>query len=390
MKSLSIFLLGTILGGAAASASLVYQYPFLIEAIARDITESRHLAQHRHDPDEDDDYEVIATAPDTSAPLPLRDAAPRDPASSPSRAPDSRIADVPPATGVPNVAPESTDTILAASPFAEITLPAPLDQSCALPPPKAGTRTIALGTYEGRKTNADITFDRAANGSASWLVDVEIASGDDPLWLVMSAFEPVIWNFQGEVDRIEHVVLVDGVSSAGALGLPEGRVTAMGRDCFTETRGPVFFTEISDSWQVLGAVEAAIGVEIDDIFAQYTLDRAALPEGALSVARRSAFREMPELHYVDPSDLVLTAAGQRPELLPGSIGIAQLIEAGALREKSGHERYEILTHIPALPSAARGEFTLARDVAPPSQIPFMACVRDWRGRPVQTDSPICR
>mgnify|MGYP006274802543 CR=1 FL=1 len=355
MKSLAIFLLGGILGAAAAGASLVYQYPSLIQAIARDITVARHLSQHRFDREEGDDYAVIEAAPDTSASPPRKD----------------------------------TGTLLAESPFAKTALPAPLDQTCTLPTPKAGTRTIAVGTYQGRATNTDITFDRAANRSASWLVDVEITAGNDPLWLVMSAFEPVIWNFQGEVDRIEHVVVVDGVSSAGALGLPEGHVTAMGEKCFTETRGPVYFSKVSESWQVLGAVEAAIGEEIDTIFAKYSLDRAVLPKGDLSRTGRSAFGEAPGLHHVDPSGLVLTAAGQRPEILPGPIGIAQLIESGKLRETSGHQSYEILSHMPALPPGVRGDFTLAKDVAPPSKLPFMACVRDWRGKPLEPDRAIC-
>lgn len=373
MKKLAIFLLGTTLGGVGATGAIYYTFPFLVPITIE-------AAQHTLMPGQYDEYGDPYG--DQMPPLPHHFADPDidEPAAyAPTPAPRQTSKPSPARAAKP--ASTSRDIETDPSRYAAVPLPAAASGSCELPTPSEDARMLAVGTYQGRGVNTDVTFPTAANGSATWNIDTRITDGDEPLWLVMSAFEPAIWSFKGDVDRVEHVVLVAGVSGVGASGLPEDRVSILPRDCFEGNRGPVYFTDISKSWNVLGVVEELAGRTTDEIFAQYNIDAITLPEGQMK-EQRPRYGEGPAINHINPETLVVSEEVTRPAVLPGEAGLQQLIEQGVIKQdRNSHQRYEIVKPIDALPRGLRGTFVVGKDMTPPKSSGFI-CLTDWRGKPI--------
>jgi hypothetical protein len=371
MKKLAIFLLGTTLGGIGATGAIYYTFPFLVPITIEAAQHALMQAQY-------DEYGDPLGDPMPPLPHHFADPAMDEPA---AYAPAPRQVSRPTPARAPKPAAASREVETDPSRYAAIPLPAATPGSCELPAPSDDALMLAVGTYQGNAVNADVTFSTAANGSATWEIDTQITEGDEPLWLVMSAFEPAIWSFDGDLDRIEHVVLVSGVSGAGTAGLPADRVSVLPRDCFEKNRGPVYFTEVSKSWNVLGVVEELAGRTTDTIFGQYNIDAITLPEGVME-EQRPRWNEPPTINYLDPETLVVSEDVTRPDVLPGEAGLHQLIKQGVIEEDTnGHERYKILKQIDALPRGLRGTFVLGKDMTPPKASGFI-CLTDWRGKPI--------
>src|SRR5262249_52455179 len=97
--------------------------------------------------------------------------------------------------------------------------------ACAMPPASAAAEVILLGAYEPEAISTttigsqDVTVRTAA---------ITIEPGREPLYLVVSVFNPTIWRVSGAVERIERLVLTSNVVGPGLAGAGRPLVGATG------------------------------------------------------------------------------------------------------------------------------------------------------------------
>ena len=286
--------------------------------------------------------------------------------------------------------PESFNNALNQDPILQASagdLPTSKPLSCDPPNPSEEAELIAVGTYQAQVASTDISFEEAANGSPAWRINVNIEDGTTPLWLVLSAFESAIWTFSGDVARVEQAVISTANSGAGTQGLRTDQVTFMGPNCFDKRGGPVYFTKVSGSFRVLGPIEETISHTIENIYADYYVDRVSLPSGEI-VATRLSITKYASLAPTNPATLVTAPGAYRPSIPDGDAGLALLIENGNLKNTS-YQVYEILEEIEALPRGIQGTFVLGRGMREP-KVYDRACLKDWRGKYIAGLEVMCQ
>ena len=68
------------------------------------------------------------------------------------------------------------------------------------------------------------------------LLDVVIEPGEPPLYLILNAYESMVWRIQGATGRLKHVIITSGTGPAadrpaGVIGVSPRIVTALPRSC---------------------------------------------------------------------------------------------------------------------------------------------------------------
>jgi hypothetical protein len=223
--------------------------------------------------------------------------------------------------------------------------------TCALEPVPAEDEFIAATIHDG-ETLANVLISPSA---VSTIVRVNVTPGAKPITAFLAGSPGVIWDFEGDVDRIRRVAVVPG--QAGVRGIPAGRVE------FPKMPGcelPSLHqrrsgAEDSDRSSLLPAI--MFGRAPDRDVYQYAADQLNLP-GATFVSKRlnrpstlsfswdpredlylyhpGGFREL------DPQALVSVSAITVPKTRPRDAGLIQLEETGAIRRARAEE---ILTWI---------------------------------------------
>jgi len=84
--------------------------------------------------------------------------------------------------------------------------------ACAMPEVPAGARLLVYGGYD---SNALSSASIGGSGEETGLVDVRIEAGSEPLYLVLTSYESLVWRFSGATGRVAHVVV-----SSHATGEP--------------------------------------------------------------------------------------------------------------------------------------------------------------------------
>lgn len=221
---------------------------------------------------------------------------------------------------------------------------------CNLPKPDPSAMIVAIGGYHGRAlSSVSIGGDDVTTSVAQ----VEIEQGDQPLFIVASSYESMVWQVSGAVDRVSQF-LVSAYPTAGAgkvprvgvVGLPAGRVSAPnGGDCLK------YFTSTSDTagLQAQGALRVMLGRAPDLAVATYAMDKVALPSGRFDDNAhyrntmilpkigpavgmwREALRFNPGgVAMIEPKAVVSPLPVKAYDVLPQQAGLAQLLEDGAL------------------------------------------------------------
>jgi EF hand len=220
--------------------------------------------------------------------------------------------------------------------------------ACGLPKPASTARVVLIGTYEGQAlSSASIGGDNTEISA----VHVDIASGDQPLYIVASSYGATIWQVTGATERVaafiassQQVPAGGGKPLAGVEGLSKDQVFLPGQsNCMK------YFSNAREGQgiQAAGSLTGLIGRKADDIIANYTMAKVTLPDGIVSDAKgytttrilpRSGagavvWREFGSNRAISEIDAekVIAAYPVKPyEVLPLKAGIAQLLDAGAL------------------------------------------------------------
>lgn len=300
---------------------------------------------------------------------------------------------------------------------------------CALPPVPAGARLVAFGSYE-----ADAMSSVSVGGpeQETNLMDVVIEPGREPVYLVLTSYESMVWRLTGATDRVARVVVSsfhtafnaprgkpaapsdttarlnfraaiavpapDSLPSAsGVTGVAADRVTIATASC------PRYFSNAGADRQAMAGVRKALGRAPDAVFATYSAQRVALPSGTITKAERPSppppkgfdpamWNEASRywaagLVAIDPRQVVAKTKVERYQVLPSQMGLAQLIGSGAIERLSSGE-FRIVRPIPRMPPSMGGAHSvtlvLAKGVPLPPGDPVHSCVIDEAtGKPIK-------
>jgi hypothetical protein len=284
--------------------------------------------------------------------------------------------------------------------------------TCAMPPVPAGARLIAYSGYE-----SDAISSVAVGGpdQETNLLDVTIEPGREPLYLVLSSYESMVWRLSGATGRVARVVVssyhsarrapvgqvgptaaravvvpsadeLGGMSAAGVVGVPADRVTIGSRSC------PRYGSTAGDP-AMRASLQRSLGRTPDAMFGAYSANRISLPSGAITKAERDtapapagfdptvwreAVRFWPGgLVHVDPATVVAKVRVAKYQVLPSQMGLAQLVGAGAAVNQ-GSDRFRIVRPIARMPPSMGGSHSatlvFARGVPVPPGDPVHSCI----------------
>lgn len=267
---------------------------------------------------------------------------------------------------------------------------------CELPKPSDNAKVIMFSSENGEALSTStiglqhITVETGV---------VTIEPGSEPLYIVGLSGGAMIWRLQGDVGRVERLVLSSNTSErrdsrglplVGATGIAPERVAFLKRaDCLK------FFV---DSPSVAAAVATAevrrqTGKEPVVVAAgRFTVSEYGLPSGTMrtewnkdpqaDVDQRDYLALVAASTYpsgivdIDPATVIASMPAEYYRVLPGISGLLQLVRSGALqRTKSGDFIIKKKTYFPgALTGGDAATFLLPRGVPAPEGDPGQSCV----------------
>jgi Ca2+-binding EF-hand superfamily protein len=261
---------------------------------------------------------------------------------------------------------------------------------CGLPEAPVGARVVLFGTYEANALSSAVIGgqDKETN-----LMDVTIEPGTEPLYIVLTSYESMVWRFNGAAGRVARVVVSsvqgadNGISASGVMGVPASKVTIGEPNC------PRYFSKLgSESAGATATVRRSIDREPNSVFATYSAQQISLPSGQIIKATHGS-APLPRgfdaqmwseasryweagLVQVDPRHVVTKARAEPYKVYPSQMGLAQLLGSGAIeRNASG---YRIVRPIPRMPPSMGGahsvKMTVAKGVPLPPGDPVHTCV----------------
>jgi hypothetical protein len=218
--------------------------------------------------------------------------------------------------------------------------------ACTFPPAPKGTKVVIFAGQRGQGISSVAVGSQDDTTHAS---AVTIEPGSEPLYLVLAAYGPIIWQFDGAVDRVAKAVLVSlqhadaRTIPVGATGLPKDVVAfGIGRDCVS------LMSSLTAPWRRLqenpgnddqhkrdlAMFKRLVGAEPDVVTAASEIWKLSLPSGRVAPA------EYRPDDTVDPSLSALVfkrsgkgdftyvlAPGSRVTLGPGDAGSDIVVES---------------------------------------------------------------
>jgi hypothetical protein len=302
---------------------------------------------------------------------------------------------LPPQVPTPQVPPQREPTPFppaASSPQAPMTyeihrgaVPDELDREagnpyCAMPPASTGQKIVLLGSYEGT-TSANLSL---AGGDQTFVADVVVEPGEEPLYVVLTSYSSMIWKFSGAVGRVRNVVATtlrrspngsEGPGGAGVVGLDKGKVAFLGSPRCLE-----HFHEYGSIAQAKasGVVTRRLGREPDSIGGIYKMARATIPSMKVATSELDRWQSRPTA-AIAPDTVVSAGPVETMDVLAGEEGIRQLVSEGALVPvPGGHNKYRIIRTFSRFPAGLycghRVDFLLSKGVEMPGGDVGHSCV----------------
>jgi Ca2+-binding EF-hand superfamily protein len=238
--------------------------------------------------------------------------------------------------------------------------------ACAMPKASERAKVVVLGAYEAEALSAVAI---GSQDSVTHAGKVTVEPGEEPLYLVITTYASVVWQFAGALERVERVVLGN---RSGATGLAADRVTVLARpNCVDD------FYEVpsASSAKTAGAVARETGKTPEGVFGRYEVGAFSVPSGTIQTASdpnkpqvlviqksagtltiqgdpKGVVVQTPSVRGlendlrrfnpggvidIDPASVVARLPVARYEVLPEQAGLIQLVRAGALSQNRSGE-----------------------------------------------------
>jgi hypothetical protein len=281
---------------------------------------------------------------------------------------------------------------------------------CELPALPAGAKLVVYGAYSSHALSSVAIGGQAQQTN---FLDVKIEPGADPLYLVLTSYESMLWRLTGATERLAQVVVSSSqadrsdagsgpaawprrdpsapkpVSASGVIGVARDKVAFAHIDC------PPFFSDPTGNAtdRALASIERSLGRAPDTAVGAYAVRHVSLPSGQ-TVRADAAATPLPEgfdaqvwqeatrfwpggLVSVDARDVVAPLKVEPYAVLPSQMGLAQLVGTGAL-ERESDEVFRVvrpIAHLPARMTGAHGtHLVLAKGVPLPPGDPGHSCI----------------
>ena len=245
---------------------------------------------------------------------------------------------------------------------------------CAVPKPAKDIKFVLFNGYR------PVALSTAAMGSQdkeTLATRVIVEPGPESLYLVMIAWDRVIWQFEGAVERVKRVILAEGAVNERE-GPPVG-VTGLAKDIVTvanSDRCGLFWVNMHerDSKETKYKARLLFGREPDVIVSSEDMWDLRLPSGAVSIPSQvDRNKTFPNLDpkwrdirddlfgfhpggviHIDAAAVIGGQAITNYEVLPQQAGLLQLLSDGALvRNERGDFVVTRQTRLPAGAHAVR-------------------------------------
>lgn len=252
----------------------------------------------------------------------------------------------------------------------------PQNAACDLPKALPNERLVVIEAQEG---SAVATVSVAGQLGMTTVIPVHILSGDEKLYIVASAFHPIIWQLTGDVKRVSRFVMGayhwNGANShkegAGVVGLSKEQVSFM--DVSNCVGAGISENEAISDIRAK-AIQSVTGSSSVSSFSSYKVSQVALdgskvkvtkgdsptvpvPEGYDSAAWQVHVQSMPDgVATLDAEKIISKQAAVPYEVLPAWAGIAKLVHEGILVPE-GPTAFKVVKDIKYLPSGLKGIYT---------------------------------
>lgn len=270
------------------------------------------------------------------------------------------------------------------------------EAGCFFTPPSPTARFIAYAPYGGQTVSS--VFVGSPDIETS-VIDVQIAAGDEPLYLVLRTYDSTIWRFTGATGRIERVVAASfksmhrdesrgagATSAVGIMGIARDRVQVTTRDCLPDYGDQ---REI-DAGVPQEALAALFTRQPDVIARENPVGRLSMPSLAFTRFKEADKPTPPPgfdptiwqdavqffsggLATLKAADVVAAEPVGDYDVLPSKFGLARLVATGHLRfegESSHKRKFILLKPITRWPAEMNGALSTA--FVKPDDIPMPA------------------
>jgi Ca2+-binding EF-hand superfamily protein len=277
---------------------------------------------------------------------------------------------------------------------------------CTLPKPAADAQVAALGIYEGESVPSVSVAGLDATTSTGRVI---IEPGDKPIYLLLTAYDHMIWQIEGDAKRVSRAVVIarqsNGKPGAGVTGLPAERVTFVDSSA---CRLSFHDTKSSKAVLARSAIEQATEHPVESLAGTYQLLAINIPSGKPAEAPkldRASPVGVPQriwskfvrftpggLNVIDAKTVVSPQPAEVYDVVPGHAGIVQLVQDGAIEPMSDGTLH-IVKPIARFPAGLFGSlsvtYLLAKGVPMPAGSPGHSCViSEETGQPM-TRAPRC-
>ena len=238
-------------------------------------------------------------------------------------------------------------------------------KECVVELPSKSARVIFLsGMYGAAVPNISLT----GQGIETQAVKITIEEGVEPLYIVATAYRPIIWSISGATERVERFVASPSAQKntevVGVAGLKKSQVNLTGKGCL-----PHFSRPTDASGFVAKAKWAQLIKRQPDImFGGETLRAVSLPEeGIAEDALKDWQPNDPKLTHEErlryvfkktridgilklrKEDVISADPIEIYGVLPGDAGLIQLIDKGVL-DMVDHKTFRITKPLKRLPA----------------------------------------
>ncbi|HVT53973.1 MAG TPA: hypothetical protein VHE77_20510 [Dongiaceae bacterium] len=261
---------------------------------------------------------------------------------------------------------------------------------CKLPKAGDGEQVSVIGLYYA---NAQPTVTVTGQDDTTFLARIVVEPGDTPLYVVLTSYLGMVWKFEGQVDRLKHVVVMpvegrgtDGKkeswAGAGVLGLPKELVT------FTKAGacGKAAYDPASPDAQAMKRQVARLtGAPAVNLIGAYSPQGFSIPSGQAIAPQKdhdivivggSAYvmteGEQPKLLTegltlkaqedqmsksggiveVKPEDVIAPGKVETYQVIPSQDGLRYMVEQGILERTD--RGYRLLKPLPRWPAGISG------------------------------------
>jgi hypothetical protein len=233
----------------------------------------------------------------------------------------------------------------------------PAEGTCKVPAVPDGAEVLLIGANEGAQF-ASVNLGDISE--VTYYSDIFVEDGNRPLYVLLSAYNSIVWNFRGNTARIKQIAIA-GYHAQGVVGIDPTKVAFItGTNCLT----PAYQSDdgLTSQFDAQRLVGTGVKVAGDyDLYAMWIPSMGVQPKG----------QALPpdSVVAVDPTRVVAEAKVSALEVLPQRAGIQQLLASGQL-EQVDAGTYRIVKPIAQYPAGLAGansvRFILAPGVPEPA------------------------